>query len=150
MQPQASLIYRHSSNETLQLHRFPTLLDLPEELLDHIIVYICDDLVSLKKTRATCRGLARITTPYVFGTVHITFSKKSMENFINIGLNNALAPQVKELVFHGQIPRKFPDQKTWERYIHLGPEEEGLKPGNLPWYEYDRCGYESESAQLYL
>ena len=74
-----------------------------------------------------------------------------MENFINIGLNNALAPLVKELIFHGQIPRKFPDQKTWERYIHLGPEGEGLKPGNLPWYEYGRYGYgrygyESESA----
>ena len=59
--------------------------------------------------------------------------KKSMENFINIGLNNALAPLVKELVFHGQIPRKFPDQKTWERYIHLGLEKEGLKSGNPYW-----------------
>jgi hypothetical protein len=38
--------------------------------------------------------------------------EKSVENFINIGPNNALAPLVKELVFHGQIPRKFPDQKT--------------------------------------
>ena len=146
IQPQALLIYSHSSNGALQLHRFITLFDLPEELLDHIIVYICDDFISLKKTRATCRGLARITTPYVFGTVHITLSKKSMENFVNIGLNNALAPLVKELVFHGQIPRKFPNQKTWERYIHLGLEEEGLKSRNPYWYEYNRYGHESESA----
>lgn len=133
------------SYSTLQLHRFLTLLNLPEELLDHIIVYICDDFISLKKTRATCRGLARITTPYVFGTVHITLSKKSIENFINIGLNNALAPLVRELVFHGQIPRKFPDQETWERYIHLGLEEDGLGSGNLSWYEYDRYGYENKN-----
>lgn len=127
-----------ASRKALQLHGSRTLIGLPEELLDCIAMYICNDFTSLKNTRATCRDLARITTPYVFETVHITLSKKSMENFINIGLNNVLAPLVEELVFHGQIPPEFPDINTWRKYVHLGPEEEGLMPENSNLADYRR------------
>lgn len=93
--------------------------ELPEELLD-LIVGACD-FASLKKLRATCKKLSRLTTPPLFEHVHFGMFLESLQKLCSIAAHQDYRKLVKRLTYHGELLPYFENKEEYAERIDMRP-----------------------------
>ncbi|KAF2489195.1 hypothetical protein BU16DRAFT_567374 [Lophium mytilinum] len=91
----------------------PTLVTLPIELLVEIAQYLQDDFEDLRNLRRGSRSLAEAGAMVLFKELHLALYPGSIQRFTKIAFQRSLAPLVRKVVFHGQVPPSYVAMKGW-------------------------------------
>src|SRR6478735_5793746 len=95
-----------------------SLLDCPDEVIDHIIERLPGSAV--KAIRVSCKRLNRIASPYLFPVLYLPCHQLDVNVFRMVSENPLLIGGVRELVIDDTtvpLPETVPDWRTYQKVV---------------------------------
>lgn len=88
------------------------LLDCPPEIIRHVLGNL--ELSDLKNARLTCKTLGVIGAETLLPTIHVVFTKQSIERLRDVSLHPIISLHVNEIIYEADRVDHYDRQKDWE------------------------------------
>jgi hypothetical protein len=103
------------------------LLDCPQEIIRYVLNYL--KLTDLKNARLACKTLGVIGAETLLPTIHVVFTKQSIERLRDVSLHPVISLYVYGIMYEADRVDHYDQQEDWERDVVDSEYLTGLSPG---------------------
>ena len=88
------------------------LLDCPHEIIRYVLGNL--ELADLKNARLACKALGIIGAETLLPTIHVVFTKQSIERLRDVSLHPIISLHVNEIIYEADRVDHYDRQEDWE------------------------------------
>ena len=89
------------------------LLDCPHEIVRYVLSNL--ELTDVKNARLACKTLEVIGAETLLPTIHVVFTKQSIERLRDVSLHPVISLYVNEIIYEADRVDHYDQQEDWER-----------------------------------
>lgn len=103
------------------------LLDCPHEIIRYVLNNL--KLTDLKNVRLACQTLGVIGADTLLPTIHVVFTKQSIERLRDVSLHPVISLHVYGIIYEADRVDHYDQQEDWERDVVDSEDLACLSPG---------------------